>query len=68
MSTAAVASMTAETVAPEPSTNTAVAAGSVRWHFYLKADGASRRRAFASYVAALDAEEAAASEMASLVA
>jgi hypothetical protein len=37
-----------------------------RWHLFLKADGASRRRAFASYVAALDAEEAAASEMASL--
>jgi hypothetical protein len=39
----------------------------VRWHLFLKADGASsRRRMFASYVAALDAEEVAASEMALL--
>ena len=38
----------------------------VRWQLFIEADGASRRRAFASYLAALDAEEAAASELASL--
>jgi hypothetical protein len=38
----------------------------VRWQLFLEADGASRRHAFASYVAALDAEEAAASAMAAL--
>jgi hypothetical protein len=40
---------------------------SSRWDAFLKADSAARRFAFASYVAALDAEEAAASELASLV-
>jgi hypothetical protein len=38
-----------------------------RWDAFLKAEPASRRFAFASYVAALDAEEAAAAELASLV-
>ena len=32
---------------------------STRWDAFLKAEAASRRFAFASYVAALDAEEAA---------
>jgi hypothetical protein len=36
----------------------------IRWHVFLEADAASRPRAFASYVAALDAEEAAAAELA----
>ena len=36
----------------------------IRWQVFLEADGpGSRSRAFASYVAALDAEEAAASEL-----
>jgi len=39
---------------------------STRWDAFLKAEAASRRFAFASYVAALDAEEAAATERASL--
>jgi len=38
----------------------------VRWHLFLEARGNARRRAFAAYVAALDAEEAAAFEMAAL--
>jgi hypothetical protein len=33
---------------------------SARWAMFLDADAGERRRAFASYVAALDAEEAAA--------
>jgi hypothetical protein len=37
-----------------------------RWRVFLNADGASRRWAFASYVAALDADESAASEVAAL--
>ena len=36
-----------------------------RWHAFLKAEPEVRRFAFASYVAALDAEEAAAIELAS---
>ena len=39
---------------------------SVRWATFLEADAETRRWAFASYVAALDAEEAAANELASL--
>jgi hypothetical protein len=35
-----------------------------RWRDFEAADGATRRFAFACYVAALDAEEAAASELA----
>ena len=39
----------------------------IRWQAFLEAGGpGSRSRAFASYVAALDAEEAAASELAAL--
>jgi hypothetical protein len=37
-----------------------------RWHAFLNAEREARRCAFASYFAALDAEEAAASELASL--
>ena len=37
-----------------------------RWHVFLEAEPESRAWAFASYVAALDAEEAAAAEMAEL--
>ena len=40
---------------------------STRWDTFLQAEGDARRFAFASYVAALDAEEAAATELASLV-
>ena len=36
-----------------------------RWHAFLKAELEARRFAFASYLAALDAEEAAATELAS---
>ena len=36
-----------------------------RWHAFLEAEPETRRFAFASYVAALDAEEAAATELAS---
>jgi hypothetical protein len=36
----------------------------LRWETFLGAEGASRRHAFAAYVAALDAEAAAASELA----
>jgi hypothetical protein len=36
-----------------------------RWHAFLEAEPETRRFAFASYVAALDAEEAAAIELAS---
>jgi hypothetical protein len=36
-----------------------------RWHAFLKAEPETRRFAFASYVAALDAEEAAATQLAS---
>ena len=36
----------------------------LRWHTFLEADRASRPFAFASYVAALDAEAAAAGELA----
>jgi hypothetical protein len=36
----------------------------LRWDDFLAADGASRRGAFAAYVAALDAEAAAAGELA----
>jgi D-serine deaminase-like pyridoxal phosphate-dependent protein len=39
---------------------------STRWRLFVEADSGGRRWAFASYVAALDAEEAAAAEMASL--
>jgi hypothetical protein len=38
----------------------------LRWWAFLDADGADRSRAFAAYVAALDAEEAAAAEIALL--
>jgi hypothetical protein len=38
----------------------------LRWHAFLEAGSASRSSAFAAYVAALDAEEAAAAEMALL--
>jgi hypothetical protein len=38
-----------------------------RWQNFLDAEPESRAFAFASYVAALDAEEAAAAEMAALV-
>jgi hypothetical protein len=34
-----------------------------RWRVFLDADAASRRGAFAAYIAALDAEEAAAADM-----
>ena len=37
-----------------------------RWHAFLEAEPETRRFAFASYVAALDAEEATATELASL--
>jgi hypothetical protein len=37
-----------------------------RWQLFLEAEAEGRRWAFASYVAALDAEEAAAAEMAAL--
>jgi hypothetical protein len=36
----------------------------IRWQVFLEADAATRSGAFASYVAALDAEEAAAAELA----
>src|SRR5690348_4169160 len=39
---------------------------STRWQLFLEAGPEGRRWAFASYVAALDAEEAAAAEMAAL--
>jgi hypothetical protein len=39
---------------------------STRWHMFLEAEGEGRAWAFASYVAALDAEEAAAARMAGL--
>jgi len=39
---------------------------STRWDAFLKAEGDAHRFAFASYVAALDAEEAAAAELATL--
>jgi hypothetical protein len=39
---------------------------SIRWAEFREANRASRSRAFASYVAALDAEAAAASELATL--
>jgi hypothetical protein len=39
---------------------------STRWDAFLQADPEARRFAFASFVAALDAEEAAATELASL--
>jgi len=39
---------------------------STRWDVFLAAEPEARRFAFASYVAALDAEEAAATELASL--
>jgi hypothetical protein len=35
----------------------------LRWHVFLEAGSATRSSAFAAYVAALDAEEAAAAEM-----
>jgi hypothetical protein len=38
----------------------------IRWRVFLEADSTSRSWAFASYVAALDAEEAAAAEIAAL--
>jgi hypothetical protein len=41
---------------------------STRWQRFLVAEPEGRHWAFASYVAALDAEEAAAAEMAGLVA
>jgi hypothetical protein len=39
---------------------------STRWNAFLTAEADARRFAFASYVAALDAEEAAATELAML--
>jgi hypothetical protein len=39
---------------------------STRWQLFVEADSDRRQWAFASYVAALDAEEAAAAEMAAL--
>lgn len=39
----------------------------IRWQSFLDAEPESRAFAFASYVAALDAEEAASAEMAALV-
>jgi len=36
---------------------------SIRWQTFLEAEAESRRWAFASYVAALDAEEAAAADV-----
>jgi hypothetical protein len=36
----------------------------LRWYIFLEADGVSRPGAFAAYVAALDAEAAAAAELA----
>jgi hypothetical protein len=41
---------------------------STRWQGFLAADARSRRVAFASYLAALDAEETAATDVASLAA
>lgn len=41
---------------------------STRWQLFLEAESEGRQWAFASYVAALDAEEAAAAEMAGLAA
>jgi hypothetical protein len=41
---------------------------SVRWQTFLDADAESRRLAFASYLAALDAEDAAAADVAALAA
>jgi hypothetical protein len=41
---------------------------SVRWQTFLHADHGARRFAFASYLAALDAEEAAAADVAVLAA
>lgn len=38
----------------------------LRWEVFLQAGGEARGRAFASYLAALDAEEAAATAMAGL--
>jgi hypothetical protein len=38
----------------------------IRWQNFLEADSESRRWTFALYVAALDAEEAAATELAAL--
>jgi hypothetical protein len=39
---------------------------STRWQIFIEAESESRKWAFASYIAALDAEEAAATEMAAL--
>jgi hypothetical protein len=39
---------------------------STRWQLFLEAESEGRRWAFASFLAALDAEEAAAAEMAGL--
>jgi hypothetical protein len=41
---------------------------STRWQLFLEAESEGRQWAFASYVAALDAEEAAAAEMARMAA
>jgi hypothetical protein len=41
---------------------------SVRWQTFLDADPRARRLAFASYIAALDAEEAAAADVAEIAA
>ena len=41
---------------------------SVRWQTFLDAESTARRFAFASYLAALDAEEAAAADVAALAA
>jgi hypothetical protein len=41
---------------------------STRWQLFLEAESEGRRWAFASFLAALDAEEAAAAEMAGLAA
>ncbi|HEX3979484.1 MAG TPA: hypothetical protein VHW96_24640 [Solirubrobacteraceae bacterium] len=40
---------------------------STRWQLFLEAESGGRQWAFASYVAALDAEAAAAAELAALV-
>ena len=39
---------------------------SIRWQLFLEAESEGRQWAFASYVAALDAEEAAAADVAAL--
>jgi hypothetical protein len=41
---------------------------SAQWHLFLEAESGSRAMAFAAYIAALDAEEAAAAGMSALTA